>query len=152
MPPTDDDMENIKQGKIVRCQSADVIRAKVAKLRRPTTATLAKTLDTCHLCYEHENKKNPEERDAFDYDYCNTKVVPAEEVHFLVERINTPTVASVRGKWKCTKNPEYVDEVKIRENLPLLSGLSRSRTVKEITQRLYPKRHIVPQATAITIY
>ena len=152
MPPTDEDKENMKQGKIVRCQSADITRAKVAKLRRPTTATLAKTLNTCHLCYDHENKKNPEEKDAFDYDYCNSKVVPTEEVDFLVERIKTPTVASVRGRWKCAKTPEYIDEVQIRQNLPLLSGLARSKTVREITQRLYPKRHLVPQATPITIY
>ena len=152
IPPNDVDKENMKQGKIVRTQSADVYKARVAKLRRPTTATLAKTLNACHLCYEHENKKNPEEIDAFDYDYSDPKVVPAEEVDFLVERMKTPTVASEGGKYQCTKIPEYIDEVKIRENLPLLSGLARSRNVKEITRRLYPKRHLVPQATAITIF
>ena len=150
VPHNDEEKENLKQGKIVRPKSADVIEAKVAKLRRPTTATLAKTLNGCHLCHEHENKKNPEEPDAFDYDYSDPKVVPAEEMDYIVERMKTPTVSS--AKYLCSKAPEYVDEVKIRENLPLLSGLARSRTVKDITGRLYPKRRYAPQATPITIY
>lgn len=151
-----EDVDNLKQGKIVRVKSA-IVRSNqksLDKLRRPTTATLAKDLNSCHLCYEHENKAKPEELDAFDYDYSNDKVVPAEEVDFIVGRVSVPTVCSNRGRNFCQKLPEYIDEVKIRRNLPLLSGLGRSRNVNEITERLYPKRHvgITPQATAITIY
>lgn len=159
-----EEAEELKQGKIVRAKSADVHsdRKTLAKLRRPTTATLAKTLNSCHLCYDHENKKKPEELDAFDYDYCDDKVVPAEEVDFIVGRISQPThssgshSASHKGVNFCQKLPQYtyIDEVKIRANLPLLSGLARSRNVKEITERLCPKRGhgFTPQATAITTY
>lgn len=155
-----EEMDNLKQGKIVRARSADVHTTNklLAKLRRPTTATLAKTLNTCHLCYDHENKKNkakPQELDVFDYDYGEKKVVPAEEVDFIVGRVSQPTSASHKGRHSCRRLPEYIDEVKIREDLPLLSGLSRSKTVDEITNRLYPARpkhgHF-PQATQITSY
>lgn len=153
-----EEAENLKQGKIIRAKSADVTAEtnsafkSFAKLRRPTTATLAKTLNTCHLCYDHENKKKPEELDAFDYDYSDNKVVPAEEVDFIIGRVSAPTLASLGGRSLCHKLPEYIDEVKIRENLPLLSGLSRSKTVKEITERLYRKgtHGFTPQATIIT--
>ena len=153
-----EEAENLKQGKIVRAKSADVTSHKktIAKLQRPTTATLAKTLNTCHLCYDHENKKEEAEPDAFDYDYSDDKVVPTEELEFIVERMMQPTLSSKHGGGSvCQKVPVYIDEVKIRENLPLLSGLRRSKNVKEITARLYPaKRHygITPQATPITTF
>ncbi|XP_045178590.2 uncharacterized protein LOC123538502 [Mercenaria mercenaria] len=152
-----EEAENLKQGKIVRAKSADVNSDKktLAKLRRPTTATLAKTVNSCHLCYDHENKKKPEELDAFDYDYSDNKVVPAEELDFIVGRITQPTLSSCGGMNFCQKLPEYIDEVKIRENLPLLSGLRRSKNVNEITARLYPaRRHhgFAPQATPIATY
>lgn len=127
----------------------------IAKLRRPTTATIAKTLNTCHLCYDHENKKKPEELDAFDYDYCEDKVVPPEEMDYIVSRVSAPTHASNKGQHACAKTPVYIDEVKIRENLPLLSGLRRSKNVREITERLCPtrKRHgYALQATTVTTY
>lgn len=127
----------------------------VEKLRRPTTATRAKTVNTCHLCYEHENKKKPEQLDAFDYDYSDDKVVPAEEVDYIVSRVSAPTYASNKSGQVCGKTPVYIDEVKIRENLPLLSGLRRSRNVREITDRLCPSRKhhgFTPQATTITTY
>ena len=148
-----EDAENLKQGKIVRAKSADPHTAakSMAKLRRPTTATLAKTLNTCHLCYDHDNKKNKEEIDAFDYIYGDQKAVPSEEVDFIVGRVAAPTLASYGGHIFCKKLPEYVDEVKIRADLPLLSGLSRSRNVQEITNRLH-RRHQSTQATPITIY
>jgi hypothetical protein len=128
----------------------------IAKLQRPTTATLAKTLNTCHLCYDHDNKKEEEDLDAFDFDYSDDKVVPSEELDFIVERMTQPTLASKSGAgYVCQKLPRYVDEVKIRENLPLLSGLRRSKNVREITARLYPSRRhlgITPQATPITTF
>ncbi|KAL4217075.1 hypothetical protein ACF0H5_023531 [Mactra antiquata] len=151
-----DEMDDLKQGKIVRAKSADYSGNKknLDKLRRPTTATLAKDLNSCHLCYEHENKTRPDELDAFDYDYSSEKVVPAEEVEFIVGRISAPTLCSNGGRNYCQKLPEYIDEVKIRRNLPLLSGLERSRNVNEITERLYRRRNvgITPQATQITTY
>lgn len=126
----------------------------MAKLRRPTTATLAKTVNACHLCYNHEHKLNTDELDAFDYDYNDEKVVPAEEIDFIVGRIMQPTLSSYKGRQFCRKLPEYIDEVKIRENLPLVSGLGRSRNVNEITERLYRKRNhgCTPQATPITSF
>jgi len=154
----DDEAQNLKEGKIVRAKSADVSHAvakSLIKLRRPTTATLAKTVNTCHLCYDHENKDKPEEPDAFDYDYSDGKVVPEEEMNYIVARISAPTRSSKRGE-HCQRLPMYIDEVKIRQNLPLLSGLSRSKNVQEITERLFmgPRaRHGYGlEATPITTY
>lgn len=151
-----EEVENLKQGKIVRAKSADVNleRKHLAKLQRPTTATLAKTINSCHLCYEHENKKKPEELDVFDYDYSDDKVVPVEEMEFIVGRVAQPTFSSCGGRNSCQKLPEYIDEVKIRENLPLLSGLRRSKNVKEITDRLYARRYhgFTPQSTPIAAF
>lgn len=127
----------------------------IEKLRRPTTATRAKTVNSCHLCYDHENKKKPEDLDAFDYDYSDDKVVPAEEVDYIVSRISAPTHASNKGQHSCVRTPVYIDEVNIRENLPLLSGLRRSENVREITERLCPSRKhhgFTPQATTVTTY
>ncbi|WAR10673.1 hypothetical protein MAR_036084 [Mya arenaria] len=153
----DEDAQQLKEGRIVRARSADIhstAAKSLVKLRRPTTATLAKTLNTCHLCYEHENKTKPEELDAFDYEYSADKVVPEEEVNFIVGRVSVPTHASSKGE-KCQRLPEYIDEVKIRENLPLLSGLRRSKNVQEITERLFPRRKchgFTAQETTITTY
>ncbi|KAH3752002.1 uncharacterized protein LOC127848771 [Dreissena polymorpha] len=153
-----DEAQNLKEGKLVRARSADVsshIAKSLVKLRRPTTATLAKTVHACHLCYDHENKKESDEPDAFDFDYCDEKVVLEEELDFIVERVSAPTFASNKSNISCQRSPGYIDEVKIRENLPLLSGLRRSKTVKEITNRLFPSRRhhgFAPQATTVVSY
>ncbi|KAK3595395.1 hypothetical protein CHS0354_008828 [Potamilus streckersoni] len=147
--------DNLRQGKIIRTKSSDEVKTKViAKYRRPTTASRAKSVDVCHLCYDHENKKEEEGPDAFDYDYADHTYVPPEEVSFIVERMLKPTLASRGGTSECKYGPPHIDEVKIRENLPLLSGLPRSRTVHEITERLSSKRKHAyrPEATQISVF
>ncbi|KAL3854157.1 hypothetical protein ACJMK2_013435 [Sinanodonta woodiana] len=153
--PHKEEEDNLRQRKIIRTKSSDEIKTKViAKYRRPTTASRAKSVDVCHLCYDHETKKQEDGPDAFDYDYSDPTHVPPEEVPFIVERMLKPTVASRGGTSECKYGSPYIDEVKIRENLPLLSGLPRSRTVHEITQRLSSKgRHAYrPEATQISTF
>lgn len=135
-------------------QLSETAAKSVEKLRRPTTATIAKSLNTCHLCYEHENKEKPEVLDAFDYDYSDDKIVPAEEVDYIVSRVAAPTYASTKGQHSCVRTPVYIDEVKIRSNLPLLSGLKRSKNIREINERLCPSRRhgFRTLATTITTY
>ncbi|XP_033727878.1 uncharacterized protein LOC117317256 isoform X1 [Pecten maximus] len=144
------------QGRISRTPIAEEQIAKtVRRLRRPTTATMAKDINECHLCFEHENKKSTDPPDAFDYDYIMDKSLPPEELDYIVSRMRVQTCSSAHGR-RCAKTPAtaYFDEVKARENLPLLSGLARSKNVKDITNRLHPKPRyrLVPSATPITVY
>ncbi|XP_021363553.1 uncharacterized protein LOC110456858 isoform X2 [Mizuhopecten yessoensis] len=145
-----------KQSRMARTPiSEEQISKTVRRLRRPTTATMAKDLNQCHLCYEHENKKSTDPPDAFDYDYIMDKSLPPEELDYVVSRMRVNTCSSAHGR-RCVKTPAtaYFDEVKARENLPLLSGLARSKNVKEITNRLHPKPRyrLVSAATPITVY
>ncbi|KAJ8312576.1 hypothetical protein KUTeg_009949 [Tegillarca granosa] len=143
-----------KLGRIVRTKDLDERTTKsVMRLSRPTTASRAKSA-TCHLCYEHENKSQSDPLDAFDYDYMDDRLVPEEEMHYIVGRMMAPTCVSAGSHKKCAKTPVYVDEVKIRQNLPLVSGLDRSRNVNEIVDRLYPKPRyrMTPMATPVTVY
>lgn len=146
-------MQNLKEGKIVRDKSERAESAKsVIRISRPTTASRAKTFE-CHLCYEHVNKKADGDVDAFDYEYSESKCVPKEELEYIVERVAMPTCSSAKGHRKCAKTPVYIDEVKIREQLPLVSGLGRSKNVQEITNRLHQRRYkMTPMATEVTVY
>lgn len=152
----EDELHDLKHVRLVRPPSGDEHTEKtVRRLRRPTTATMAKDLNECHLCYEHENKKHSDPPDAFDYEYIDTRCISPEEMDYIVSRMRVHTCSSAHGR-RCVKTPAtaYFDEVKARENLPLLSGLARSKSVKEITNRLHPKPryHMVPAATPITVY
>ncbi|XP_062584900.1 uncharacterized protein LOC134246532 [Saccostrea cucullata] len=151
---TVDKIQNLKEGKIVRGEKSDREGSakSVRRISRPTTASRAKTFE-CHLCYEHNNKKADEEPDAFDYEYSDSRAVPKEELDYIVERVAMPTCSSAKGGRKCAKTPVYIDEVKIREQLPLLSGLGRSKNVQEITNRLHKRRYkYTPMATEITVF
>lgn len=150
----DSNEETEKQKLVSKQEATEKEKRRFLRLQRPTTASLAKTLDVCHLCYDHERKRKSDPPDAFDYSYDDEKVVPVEEVDFIIERLRTPTLASKKGSAKCRKTPPMIDEVKIREDLPLLSGLSRSKSVHEITSRLHCRSRLgmTPCATAIEAY
>lgn len=142
--------QNLKEGKIVRDREGSA--KSVRRISRPTTASRAKTFE-CHLCYEHMNKKSESEPDAFDYEYSDSKKIPKEELDYIVERVAMPTCSSAKGVRKCAKTPVYIDEVKIREKLPLVSGLERSKNVQEITNRLHQRRYkFTPMATEISVF
>ncbi|KAK3083236.1 hypothetical protein FSP39_017481 [Pinctada imbricata] len=152
--------QDLKEGKIVRAKSASAIQRTekmVKRIRRPTTASRAKDVNECHLCYEHETKDEKAPPDAFDYDYSDAKSLRPEELDYVVARVAQDTCSSAKGRRSCSKTPVYIDEVKIRKNLPLISGLGRSKDVNEITNRLHPKpryqqSRLTPLATAISAF
>ena len=156
-PDAEEKFKDLKQGRITRAKSAnDAQRTKIlVRIRRPTTASRAKDVNECHLCYEHENKDEKAPPDPFDYDYGDSKSLRPEELDYVVARVAADTCSSAHGRRTCSKTPVVIDEVKIRKNLPLLSGLQRSRDVNEITNRLHPtRRHskFTPLATPITAF
>lgn len=152
----DDRDKDIKLGRIVRSTSElDEKTAKsVSRLSRPTTASRAKSAISCHLCYDHQNKGKDEPLDVFDYEYADDKTLPEEEMQFVTERMLQSTCVSTGTQKICTKSPAQLDEVKIREQLPLVSGLRRSKNVKEIVNRLYPqpRYRMTPMATQVTVF
>jgi len=115
---------------------------------------MAKNINDCHLCHAHEHKKPTDPLDAFDYEYSDIRSVPPEEMDYIVSRMRAQTCSSAHGSRTCTKTPVIIDEVRIRENLPLISGLSRSKNVQQIVDRLHPRPRyrLVPTATPITVY
>lgn len=156
-----DEEQELKEGRISRSKTPSEAEEKVLRrVQRPTTASRAKKLNDCHLCYEHENKKENAPPDAFDYEYCEDRSKrKQDDMDELLRRVRTPTYSSVDKRRcgddrKCPKTPVQIDEVKIRAQLPLVSGLSRTKNVKEIVNRLYPKPkyRIVPAATPYTSY
>ncbi|KAK7507499.1 hypothetical protein BaRGS_00001434 [Batillaria attramentaria] len=123
------------------------------QLSRPTTASRAKTLGDCVLCADREELEMKNSLVPFEYDYGDEKCVPPEELDDIVERVSAPTFS--RQRQRCPRQPRPVNEVQIREKTPLASGLPRSKSVKEIVQRLYSAnrhRYNAPVATEITIF
>lgn len=153
--------QELKEGKICRSKTPSEAEDKIVRrVQRPTTASRAKKITDCHLCYDHEHKKENDPPDAFDYAYHEElKRLKQDEIDELVRRARTPTYSSV-GKRRygddrcCPKTPVQIDEVKLRAQLPLVSGLSRTKKVDDIVNRLYPKPkyRIVPAATPYTNY
>ncbi|XP_071100685.1 uncharacterized protein [Haliotis cracherodii] len=110
------------------------------RLVRPTTASRAKSVNGCHLCDEKSREKN-KTLAPFEYVYANDTEFEQAVVEEIVERVRSSTHASTRGAKQCCRlTPARVDEVEIRKGLPLVSGLPRSNTVKEIVHRLHPPR------------
>lgn len=153
--------QELKEGRICRSKTPSEAEEKILRrVQRPTTASRAKKINDCHLCYEHENKKENSPPDAFDYEYGEDgKKLKQDDVNELVRRVRTPTYSSVDKRRcgderKCPKTPVQIDEVKIRAQLPLVSGLTRTKNVEDIVNRLYPKPkyRIVPSATPYTTY
>ena len=145
----------VKNGKVIQLEPPSEESNKIVRrIRRPTTASRAKDISDCHLCHDHTHKKETDPPDAFDYEYDATKFVAPEELDYIVSRMRVPTCSSAHGQRTCAKTPITLDEVKIRETLPLVSGLGRSRNYKEITKRLFPKPRyrMLPDATPITVY
>ncbi|XP_067687861.1 uncharacterized protein [Haliotis asinina] len=110
------------------------------RLARPTTASRAKSVNDCHLCDEKSREKN-KTLAPFEYEYADDNELEPAAVDEIVERVRSSTHASMRGSKQCGRlTPARVDEVVIRKGLPLVSGLPRSNTVKEIVHRLSPPR------------
>ena len=123
------------------------------RLRRPTTASRAKDVADCPTCSEQQLRSKFDLDVPLDYDYAAEEAgIRPEELEFIVERIRATTLARDETK-RCERLPPTLDEVKIRENIPLVSGLARSKNVEEIVTRLHPpKRHgYKPEATTITV-
>ncbi|XP_064598588.1 uncharacterized protein LOC135464934 [Liolophura sinensis] len=121
------------------------------KLCRPTTATLAKSLFVCHLCGANPSSSSS----TFDYDYTERKNLQPEEVEKITERVRMHTCSSHPESRPCTRGGgvESPDSMIQDIRLPLISGLDRSKTVSEITDRLQPARcrQNTPAATVISV-
>ena len=121
------------------------------RITRPTTASRSK-----HFCVHCDD---PDLQCYMDLDFCDEQQASREEIDDIVSRCQTPTVASLRGIPECKRKPQRrCLSHSQRDQLPLVSGMPRSRDVDEIVQRLYAsthaihvhRRNIVPQATSIT--
>ena len=122
------------------------------RITRPTTASKSK-----HFCIFCDD---PSLECYMDLDFSDeSSSVSREEIEEIVSRIQTPTVASLRGKPECKRLPaNRCLPMTQREQLPLVSGLPRSSGVDQIVNRLYAsthtihvhKKNLVPMATPIT--
>ncbi|XP_041374828.1 uncharacterized protein LOC121387701 [Gigantopelta aegis] len=123
------------------------------RLRRPTTASRAKDVSDCHTCSDQQLRSKFDLDVPLDYDYATEETsVRPEELEFIVERVRATTFSREDTK-RCERLPPTLDEVKIREKIPLVSGLARSKNVDEIVQRLHPSRRhgYKPEATEVTV-
>lgn len=123
-------------------------------LSRPTTASRAKTLGDCTLCADQEEMTLKNSLVPFEYDYGDERALAPEQLEEVVERISAPTFA--HNNLRCPRTPKPLDEFLIRQRpMPLVSGLARSKNVKEIVQRVSsstPFRYRTPAATEITSF
>lgn len=98
------------------------------RIMRPTTATRNRTWFST---LEEDNAYL--ENDIYDYEY-----VSARGIQDIVDRVSTPTMASEGGIGpKCPKRKDSIGKGATLNEVPLVSGLPRSRNVDEIVNRLY---------------
>ena len=111
---------------------------------RPTTASKGKRF--CQFCTD------PTMQEYMEIDYSDDKAVEEEELSEIVQRLTTPTMASrlAAGQPKIERCPRRkpstssVINGKQNKQLPLC-GLSRSKSVHDITERLYSTpTHVIP--------
>ena len=101
----------------------DQVKA-LQKIRRPTTASKTKSreLQDEYVCIE----------------YLNKPAVTNEYIQTITDRVSTPTVASEGGIGPtCPKRRDSVGKKGFAKQMPLISGLERSKNVSEIVNRLY---------------
>ena len=120
-------------------------RAK-ARYTRPTTASRNRVF--CGFCEDPANK------DYLDIDFSDDRQVPEEELDNIINRLQTPTMASRMLGGGRAKTPDSTDQqLELckrrrrsstsssvrgdRKSMPLMCGLERTRSAKEISDRLY---------------
>ncbi len=96
----------------------------IQRLTRPTTATKSKTF--CMYCLD------PELDDYWDRDYSDDRQVSREAMDDIINRMRSP-VCQDAGRCRKRKQSVHIN----RDELPLISGLDRSRNVEEIVARLH---------------
>lgn len=113
---------------------------RLQRLSRPTTASSLKRLGACGYCDDKEIDCEKFDAQLESERETEPRYTP-EEYSRAVKRSQTPTHASLNGRYSCSKYPFEATESKLRqEELPLISGLARSQNVEEITSRLYRMR------------
>ncbi|CAL1543613.1 unnamed protein product [Lymnaea stagnalis] len=127
--------------------SGERLKRIIQQLSRPTTASRAKRSTECHLCDEAGRELN-RKLVPFEYAYADEKVVSEDEASAIVKRVSSPTKASERGGGSaCVRLPPDYDVVHAQSpNLPLLSGLTRSRSVHHVVNRLHHNRSVCGSA------
>lgn len=117
-------------------QARDKKMKWLRRLRRPTTATKQR-----HFCWFCDDPKLCR---YLEYDFSDDRVVSKGELNTIVQRVQTPTKASLMqvGLEKEASCPKRRDSIssRCRSQTPLLSGLERSKNVDKIVSRLYPGR------------
>lgn len=119
------------------------------KHTRPTTSSSLKRLGVCGYCDDVE----------IDCERFESKIEPdrirelrlsGAEYKEAVERVRSPTHASMSGQSVCAKMPLVFRTSTVeKDELPLLCGLARSQTVEEITNRLYYVKRTKTQQTPL---
>ncbi len=112
----------------------------VERIRRPTTASNSKRYDECLLCEEleksgtfpiklaqHLNKKPDKE-----------KALPKGGLEEIMQRVRSPTYSGRIGRSRFRQEDTSVVET------PLLTALSRSESVDEITGKMHKQPFVVP--------
>ncbi|XP_067936663.1 uncharacterized protein [Watersipora subatra] len=132
-------------------RDVQVLHKKIVRLSRPTTASSLKRLGFCSYCMDKDIDKEKFESQLED-ELSKDLIFNAKKYSGAVTRSTTPIHASANDKHSCRKC-RLKQETKIRwDKLPLLSGLSRSQTVEEITSRLYYPKHRCLQETPYSTY
>ena len=125
------------------------------RIRRPTTASRLKLYDSCILCEELDMsplRHRPP--------HGGVPAVSEGNMEKIVTRMRTPTHASNGCRVHCRKDAatpmsELLIQQQHRSDLPLVSGLPRSRTVADITNRMYtptPSRRTLRRAPPATTF
>lgn len=121
------------------------------RMTRPTTASMHKRVGVCALCWELDLSS-----ELYDCWTSGYDLVTAQELPAIVERLRSPTFSSGARSTpcrKCRSSAEAEADADSRPSSssvgePLLSGLRRSPTVKDIVDRLYKRRTASPDAAS----
>ena len=113
---------------VSRPKTAEENRKFLRRITRPTRSSRRRDLDAFW--------QETEASEYFYADFSDEVPIGKDDLEEIVNRIRTPTVASeLADGYRC---PKMKLDVEInRDKLPLVSGLSRSRKVDDIVQRLY---------------
>lgn len=124
-------------------------RKWLSRMARPTTASALKRLRACGYC-------NDPNLDIEKFEQKLHMELPVDptlneaDCNQIVDRLRTPTHATLHGQYECFKYPQEMKEKRLPRDLPLISGLKRSDNYMEITNRLLSRKKT--RQTEFTIF
>ena len=102
------------------------------RILRQTTSSRGKRVTECPFCDDPAMHRSC----VFDLDYSEDRIASSEEVESIISRVSSSTHASGGGVTPCSRSISCNGH-RHGDNLPLISGLKRSKNVDEIVSRLF---------------